>query len=156
VPIQGVITSLARVGHAPSVKNRYGYGWRLLDRKNPATIVERHVSWKNQSKWANLTPKKETQTKQNKTRSETPVKSSAEEHQPLPNLIRGNKNFKALMARGHKNSTGSSQGGAKTSPTLEGRGGKHHRGGGMEPPPCTPNTLHVLVNRTEIKKIPRF
>jgi hypothetical protein len=31
------------------------------------------------------------------------------------------------MAGGHKNSTGSNYGGAKTSPTLEERGGKHHR-----------------------------
>lgn len=63
-----------------------------------------------------------------------PMKSFTVEHQPLPNLTRRKKKkSKALMAGGHKNSTGYSQGGAKTFPTLEGRGGKYHRGG-VEPP----------------------
>jgi hypothetical protein len=43
---QGV-TSLARAGHPPSVKNQDGRGWKLLDQKRPVTTVESHVPWKN-------------------------------------------------------------------------------------------------------------
>jgi hypothetical protein len=32
-------TSLARVGHTLSMKDRHGCGWRLLDRKKPTTTV---------------------------------------------------------------------------------------------------------------------
>jgi len=48
-PVQGV-TSLVHVGHAPSMKNWHDRGCRLLDRKKPASSVERRVSWKNQLK----------------------------------------------------------------------------------------------------------
>lgn len=117
--VQGV-TSLVRVGHASSLKNWHSRGWRLLDQKKPTATVERRVSWKNQPRWADLTPKKETKTKKNQVRNfakkhtrkslphPNPVKSFAEEHQPPPNLTQGNKNSTALMVGGHQNSTGSS------------------------------------------------
>ncbi len=38
------------LGHALSVKNRHGRGWRLLDRKTPVTAVERRMSSKIQPK----------------------------------------------------------------------------------------------------------
>lgn len=108
--------SLVRVRHAPSVKNWHGCGWRLLDRKKPATIVERHVSWENQPKWEDLIPQKKTKNKKQKNLvknsakkhirksllNPNPVKSFARGHQPPTDLIRGIKNSKALMALGHK------------------------------------------------------
>jgi hypothetical protein len=77
------------------------------------------------------------------------VKSFAGEHQPLPDLTWENKNSKALMARGHKNSTGFSQGKAKNLPHSKRTRGETPLGDeGVEPPSLNTQqkTSHHPIN----------
>lgn len=82
-----VETSLSRVGHVPSMKDRHSRGRRLLDWKKPATTVVRRVSWKNPSKWTDLKPKKETQTNKDQVRDAAEKTHQKITFQPKSRLV---------------------------------------------------------------------